>query len=103
MSLDSPGIREEMLQLEVAFRKILGIRLKHMRPPFGDFNKAVLEVMREFDYQMNFWDVDIRDGLFHAHEVDNNTDFAKRCFDQVAEQRFNNAMVCLLLPFPFLN
>ena len=70
-----------------------------MRTPFGNFNKAVLEGMGKLDDQVNFWDVDIRDGLFHAHEVDNNTDFAKRCFDQVAEQRFNNAVVCLLLPF----
>ncbi|KAL2053491.1 hypothetical protein ABVK25_006143 [Lepraria finkii] len=53
-SLDGPGIREEILQLEVAFRKILGIQPKHMRTPFGNFNKAVLEGMGKLDDQVNF-------------------------------------------------
>lgn len=51
-------IREEMHRIEQAFREILGVVPRYMRPPFGEHSTRVRRVLEEMGYVMILWDVD---------------------------------------------
>ncbi|KAK3824737.1 MAG: hypothetical protein J3Q66DRAFT_293469 [Benniella sp.] len=73
--LSDDEIREEMRKIEDAFRKILGVVPRYMRPPYGEHSKRVQKIMEEMGYIMILWDVDQPE--IHAHESTSsqNSDF----------------------------
>lgn len=48
--LDYNGINEELKKVEDAFIRILGLRPLYFRPPFGNYNDLVLQVLRDRGY-----------------------------------------------------
>ncbi|GJJ71979.1 hypothetical protein EMPS_04336 [Entomortierella parvispora] len=56
--LDDDAIRLEMRKIEDAFRSILGVVPRYMRPPFGEHSERVRAIMEEMGYVMILWDVD---------------------------------------------
>ncbi|KAF9149729.1 Carbohydrate esterase 4 protein, partial [Mortierella sp. AD011] len=56
--LTDDEIRQEMKKMEDAFRRILGVVPRYMRPPYGDHSKRVRKIMEEMGYIMILWDVD---------------------------------------------
>ncbi|KAF8985033.1 Carbohydrate esterase 4 protein [Entomortierella lignicola] len=57
-SLTDDEIRQEMVKIENAFRSILGVVPRYMRPPYGEHSKRVRKIMEEMGYIMILWDVD---------------------------------------------
>ncbi|KAG0223355.1 hypothetical protein B0O80DRAFT_451663 [Mortierella sp. GBAus27b] len=57
-SLSDKDIREEMYRIEQAFRDILGVVPRYMRPPFGEHSTRVRRVLEDLGYVMILWDVD---------------------------------------------
>ncbi|KAF9923940.1 Carbohydrate esterase 4 protein [Linnemannia zychae] len=56
--LSERDIRQEMSKIEDAFRDILGVVPKYMRPPYGKHSERVRKVMESMGYVMILWDVD---------------------------------------------
>ncbi|KAF9961535.1 Carbohydrate esterase 4 protein, partial [Modicella reniformis] len=56
--LSDNEIRGEMLKIEEAFRNIIGVVPRYMRPPYGEHSKRVRKIMEEMGYIMVLWDVD---------------------------------------------
>ncbi|KAF9357937.1 Carbohydrate esterase 4 protein [Mortierella sp. AD094] len=56
--LTDDEIRQEMNKIEHAFRSILGVVPRYMRPPYGEHSKRVRKIMEEMGYIMILWDVD---------------------------------------------
>ncbi|ORY99746.1 hypothetical protein BCR41DRAFT_284764, partial [Lobosporangium transversale] len=57
-SLSDNDIRKEMHRIEDAFRQILGVVPRYMRPPYGDHGQRVRRVLEEMGYIIVLWDVD---------------------------------------------
>ncbi|KAI1320791.1 Carbohydrate esterase 4 protein [Mortierella claussenii] len=57
-SLSDKDIRQEMHRIEQAFREILGVVPRYMRPPFGEHGERVRRVLEEMGYVIVLWDVD---------------------------------------------
>ncbi|KAF9995715.1 Carbohydrate esterase 4 protein, partial [Entomortierella chlamydospora] len=57
-SLSDKDIREEMTRIEQAFRQILGVVPRYMRPPYGGVGERVRRVLEEMGYIIVLWDVD---------------------------------------------
>ncbi|KAK3814826.1 MAG: hypothetical protein JOS17DRAFT_760268 [Linnemannia elongata] len=57
-TLSEREIRQEMYKIEDAFRDILGVVPKYMRPPYGEHSERVLKIMESMGYVMILWDVD---------------------------------------------
>ncbi|KAG0054364.1 Carbohydrate esterase 4 protein [Gryganskiella cystojenkinii] len=57
-SSTEPEIREEMSRIEQAFRQILGVIPRYMRPPFGEHGERVRKILEDMGYVMILWDVD---------------------------------------------
>ncbi|GJJ77303.1 peptidoglycan-N-acetylglucosamine deacetylase [Entomortierella parvispora] len=51
-------IREEMARIEQAFRDILGVVPRYMRPPFGEHGERVRKILEDMGYVLILWDVD---------------------------------------------
>lgn len=64
--LDNDGVRLEMRKIENAFRQILGVVPRYMRPPYGEHSERVRAIMEEMGYIMILWDVDHLDGSHSA-------------------------------------
>jgi len=60
--LDDDEIRMEMRKIEDAFRGILGVVPRYMRPPYGEHSERVRAIMEEMGYIMILWDVDRLEG-----------------------------------------
>ncbi|KAF9109019.1 Carbohydrate esterase 4 protein [Mortierella sp. AM989] len=56
--LTDDEIRQEMRSIEDAFRNIIGVVPRYMRPPYGEHSKRVRKIMEEMGYIMILWDVD---------------------------------------------
>ncbi|KAI1316489.1 Carbohydrate esterase 4 protein [Mortierella claussenii] len=56
--LSDDEIRQEMIKIEDAFRQILGVVPRYMRPPYGEHSRRVRKIMEEMGYLMILWDVD---------------------------------------------
>ncbi|KAF9122930.1 Carbohydrate esterase 4 protein [Linnemannia schmuckeri] len=57
-TLSEREIRQEMYRIEDAFRDILGVVPKYMRPPYGEHSERVRKIMESMGYVMILWDVD---------------------------------------------
>ncbi|KAF9338014.1 Carbohydrate esterase 4 protein [Podila minutissima] len=57
-SLSDHDIRDEMYKIENAFRQILGVVPRYMRPPYGEASERVRKVLRGLGYILILWDVD---------------------------------------------
>ncbi|KAF9126320.1 Carbohydrate esterase 4 protein [Mortierella sp. 14UC] len=57
-TLSEREIRQEMYKIEDAFRDILGVVPKYMRPPYGEHSDRVRKIMESMGYVMVLWDVD---------------------------------------------
>ncbi|KAH6892742.1 carbohydrate deacetylase [Coprinopsis sp. MPI-PUGE-AT-0042] len=55
------GIRNEIGRLETALQKILGIRPKWLRPPYGAQSSSMLNTMRSLKYKVVTWNLDTED------------------------------------------
>jgi peptidoglycan/xylan/chitin deacetylase (PgdA/CDA1 family) len=47
--------------METALKKILGIKPRFFRPPYGSYNNQVLEILKEYNYEVITWNVDAGD------------------------------------------
>ncbi|KAF9945896.1 Carbohydrate esterase 4 protein [Mortierella alpina] len=57
-SLSDKDIRQEMHRIEQAFRQILGVVPRYMRPPYGEHGERVRRVLEDMGYILVLWDVD---------------------------------------------
>ncbi|KAG0247088.1 Carbohydrate esterase 4 protein [Mortierella polycephala] len=64
-SLSDKDIRQEMNRIEEAFRQIIGVVPRYMRPPYGEHGERVRRVLEEMEYIIVLWDVDL---LGHSAE-----------------------------------
>ncbi|KAJ2924883.1 hypothetical protein H1R20_g12199, partial [Candolleomyces eurysporus] len=55
------GIQTEISRLEEALKKILGIRPKWLRPPYGGQNSGMLSTMGGLKYKVVTWNLDSQD------------------------------------------
>ncbi|KZV87867.1 glycoside hydrolase/deacetylase [Exidia glandulosa HHB12029] len=60
-TLAASDLTEEMTRLEAAFDRILGVRPRWMRPPYGRVNGTVQAALRDMDYRIALWDADSED------------------------------------------
>ncbi|KAG2011086.1 chitin deacetylase, variant 2 [Coprinopsis cinerea AmutBmut pab1-1] len=76
------NVRNEMTRLETALQKILGIRPKWFRPPYGAQNQNLLNIMRSLRYKTVTWNLDTEDWnsayLFHFRTFDFTSSFVPR-------------------------
>jgi len=56
-----------MYKIEDAFRDILGVVPRYMRPPYGEHSERVRKIMESMGYVMILWDVD-QISNFHGAE-----------------------------------
>lgn len=59
--LTEEEVRYQIDTLEVAFKKIIGAVPTYFRPPFGERNRLVQDILREKGYKMIIWDIDTND------------------------------------------
>ncbi|CAG8723300.1 20412_t:CDS:2, partial [Dentiscutata erythropus] len=53
----------QIVSLERAFKKIIGLVPRYFRPPFGSYNDEVLNTIGSLGYTIVLWDIDIGDSL----------------------------------------
>ncbi|KAF9167810.1 Carbohydrate esterase 4 protein [Actinomortierella ambigua] len=58
-TLTDDEIRAEMEKIETAFRQILGVVPRYMRPPYGEHSERVRRVLADMGYILVLWDVDL--------------------------------------------
>ncbi|KAL1924754.1 uncharacterized protein VTP21DRAFT_4408 [Calcarisporiella thermophila] len=63
--LNETEAKEEMTKLENAFKEIIGVRPKYMRPPFGSTDEKTLQLLGELGYYVINWNVDSMDWLYN--------------------------------------
>ncbi|RDW71627.1 hypothetical protein BP6252_08190 [Coleophoma cylindrospora] len=80
-----------MRRLEKAFVRILGIRPRFMRPPYGAVNQFVGEVLSEMGYRIFNWDVLVRDAI--PGDVVVSVQDGKKAYDEVLENRWSSAII----------
>lgn len=73
-TLTRAQIEEEFTLTETAFKKILGIKPRCFRPPYGAYNNLVLEVAKKFGYYAVTWNIDTED----ADNGGKNVTYAKQ-------------------------
>jgi len=76
----------------VAFRKILGVRPRYMRPPYGKVNALVTQILKEMNYQIIFQDLDIEDTSAHKAGI-SNVDYGKRVIDTAVAKNHSSLVV----------
>lgn len=59
--LSRKQLNTELDKLEVAFKKILGVKPKLFRPPFGSYDEAALKVLQSRGYSTILWSMDCGD------------------------------------------
>jgi len=60
-NLSTADVTTEMTKLETAFKKILGVRPKWVRPPYGETNANVLATFKTLGYKAVSWNLDSQD------------------------------------------
>jgi len=60
-TLSTSEIKKELDLVETALKKILGIKPKYFRPPYGSYNDNILKILKEYNYDVILWDVDTED------------------------------------------
>jgi len=78
-TLTATEMRQQLDLTETALKKILGIKPKYFRPPYGSYNDQVLEVLAEYNYNVIIWDVDTEDadGASLAYSEEQYDNFVK--------------------------
>ncbi|KAI8448089.1 family 4 carbohydrate esterase [Phakopsora pachyrhizi] len=61
--LSEKELIKELSLLEVAFKKILGIRTRIFRPPYGELNERAKKVIHDRGYRIITWSVDSGDSV----------------------------------------
>ncbi|KAG0247104.1 hypothetical protein DFQ27_002554, partial [Actinomortierella ambigua] len=59
--LSESEVIAEMTELDDAFKRIMGVRPTYMRPPFGSYTGATLDILGSMNYTVVNWDVDTND------------------------------------------
>ncbi|KAG8908999.1 hypothetical protein FRB99_000102 [Tulasnella sp. 403] len=59
--LSTVQVQQEMQKNEVAFQKILGIKPKWVRPPYGETNAQVVSTLAGMGYKIVTWNLDSED------------------------------------------
>ncbi|KAH8823255.1 carbohydrate esterase family 4 protein [Flagelloscypha sp. PMI_526] len=62
-SLSYHEVNEQMMMLEDALQKIVGVQPAFMRPPYGSFNENVLKVSQDRGQSVVIWDFDSGDSV----------------------------------------
>ncbi|GAA5870576.1 hypothetical protein JCM3774_003712 [Rhodotorula dairenensis] len=62
-TLTSEELHRELDLLETALWKILGIKPRFFRPPYGEFDSKSLKVLKQRGYKVVLWDFDSGDGI----------------------------------------
>jgi len=57
------GNKEEIMRCHEKIKGLLGIDINLFRPPFGEYNNAVIEATEELGYYPIQWDVDSHDWM----------------------------------------
>lgn len=60
-TLTGPELVADLERVEVALKKILGIKPKFFRPPYGNYNQAQLDVLASRGYTSIYWSFDSGD------------------------------------------
>ncbi|KAF9306478.1 Carbohydrate esterase 4 protein [Mortierella antarctica] len=77
-SLSDDAIRQEMFKMEQAFRQILGVVPRYMRPPFGEHSPRVRSVLQQLGYVLVLWDVDQHPAKAKGIESSDNSPSAQK-------------------------
>ncbi|KAF9000254.1 carbohydrate deacetylase [Cyathus striatus] len=59
--LSAADVTVQLTRLETAFKKILGVRPKWLRPPYGSSNTATLSTLKSLKYKVVTWNLDSGD------------------------------------------
>jgi len=78
-TLSTSQIKQELDLVETAFKKILGVKPKFFRPPYGSYNDQVLEILKEYNYDVITWNLDTEDadGAALSYSEKQYDDFVK--------------------------
>jgi len=60
-SISSTKLKQQITLVETALLKILGIKPRYFRPPYGSYNDASLKLIESMGYQVVTWDFDSGD------------------------------------------
>ncbi|TFK43956.1 hypothetical protein BDQ12DRAFT_731910 [Crucibulum laeve] len=60
-TLSAADVTTQLTRLETAFKKILGVKPKWMRPPYGATNAATLSTLKGLGYKAVTWNLDSGD------------------------------------------
>ncbi|KAG0378330.1 hypothetical protein BGX24_004148 [Mortierella sp. AD032] len=89
-SLSEREIRQEMYKIEDAFRDILGVVPKYMRPPYGDHSERVRKIMESMGYVMILWDVDQISNSSDASSTGSASAMEDSMLTQTGDRVFDN-------------
>lgn len=78
-TLSTTEIKQQFDLVETAFKKILGIKPRFFRPPYGSYNTNVLTIAKQYGYEVIIWNVDTEDadGATVAYSEEQYTDYVK--------------------------
>lgn len=74
--ISSEEITRQLLTTDAAIKKVLGVRPRFLRPPFGHLNKKVLKHLTSLGYLVVTWNKDTNDWR-HQGSQEAITDFVK--------------------------
>ncbi|KAL0953215.1 hypothetical protein HGRIS_004469 [Hohenbuehelia grisea] len=57
------GVNEEMARVDTALHRIVGVKPRFMRPPYGSYNDVVRDVSAHRGQIIAIWDLDSRDSM----------------------------------------
>lgn len=72
--LSKDDSRDEIIKVHNKVKELTGIEMNLFRPPYGDYNNRLIEVVNEMDYHCIQWDVDSYDWKDYGVE-----DIIRRC------------------------
>ncbi|KAK4053622.1 hypothetical protein OIO90_003861 [Microbotryomycetes sp. JL221] len=61
--ISAQQLNQELTLVEEALRKILGIKPRWFRPPYGSYNAATVKILQSRGYGIVNWDIDTGDSL----------------------------------------
>jgi len=79
-----------MRKIEDAFRNILGVVPRYMRPPYGEHSERVRKIMEEMGYIMILWDVDQPEIHVHESTSSQNSDFDMNSVSETGDHGHDN-------------
>ncbi|RIB02164.1 Carbohydrate Esterase Family 4 protein [Gigaspora rosea] len=67
-SISKTEVSNQIVYLEEALKKIVGLVPKYFRPPFGSYNDEVLDTIESHGYITVLWDIDTEDSAGQSVE-----------------------------------